>query len=124
MWLRWTWVLRPADQACAAVLVLVGLLALATRVYLGELAELPRNEAEPEVRLPVFQLDVNSAAWPEWALLPGIGETLARRIVDHRERAGGFRSLEDVRRVRGLGPKTFARLRPYLVLGSPPSPES
>jgi competence protein ComEA len=57
----------------------------------------------------------------EWLQLPAIGETLARRIVEDREQRGPFDSLEDVTRVRGIGPGTFAQIRPYLRLDSEPA---
>ena len=47
-------------------------------------------------------------------MLPGVGETLARRIVESRSEAGPFTELEALRRVRGIGPKTLERIRPYL----------
>ena len=50
-----------------------------------------------------FHLDINRAAWPEWTLLPGIGETLAKRIVASRESDGPFRNHADVMRVHGIG---------------------
>ena len=52
--------------------------------------------------------------WPELVTLPEIGELLARRIVDYRQQFGPFKSVEDLRRVRGIGPKTMEHLRPYL----------
>jgi competence protein ComEA len=62
-----------------------------------------------------FQIDINRAQWPELTLLPDIGETLARRIVDSREKEGPFRSHDDLRRVRGIGAKTMEKLRPFLA---------
>jgi competence ComEA-like helix-hairpin-helix protein len=47
--------------------------------------------------------------------LPDVGETTARRIVDYRKRNGPFQSLDDLRQVRGIGPKTMERLRPYFL---------
>jgi competence protein ComEA len=81
----------------------------------GELIELER--AEPQVAK--FQVDVNSAGWPELAQLPEIGETLARRIVEARLKDGPFLDHSDLRRVRGIGPKTLERIRPHLL----PMPE-
>ncbi|MFM7072580.1 MAG: helix-hairpin-helix domain-containing protein [Planctomycetota bacterium] len=69
---------------------------------------------------PAYRVEVNSAPWQEWTLLPGIGETTAKRIVEYRDQAGGFGRIDDLRRVRGIGPKTLERLRPYLLL-EPPS---
>ena len=43
-----------------------------------------------------------------------LGETLAKRIVSDREQNGPFRDFDDLRRVRGIGPRTLERLTPYL----------
>jgi competence ComEA-like helix-hairpin-helix protein len=59
-------------------------------------------------------LDINRATSAELELLPGVGPSLARRLVDARARAGGFRDESDLLRVRGLGPKTLQKLRPFL----------
>ena len=62
-----------------------------------------------------FRADLNSADWPELANLPGYGETLARRIVEYRERNGPFRSIQELEHVRGIGPGKLARIRIYLL---------
>jgi len=71
------------------------------------------DRAEPQsVR---YVVDINAAAWPEIAQLPGIGETLARRIVESRENRGPFLDHEDLqRRVQGIGPRRLDTIRPYL----------
>ena len=61
-----------------------------------------------------FRIEINSATWVEWIQLPNIGETLARRIIADREERGPFESVEDLQRVKGIGPKTIENLRPYL----------
>jgi competence protein ComEA len=70
------------------------------------------ERAEPQVAR--FEVDINSADWPELAQLPTIGETLARRIVESRQKGGPFRDHEDLRRVHGIGPRTLEAIRPYL----------
>ena len=60
------------------------------------------------------RIDVNRAEWPELALLPNIGEQLAKRIVADRTDRGPFKDQEDLLRVKGIGPKTLETLRPYL----------
>jgi len=109
------WLLRRVDQAVVALLVLAGLAAtvvwwLAHGGARGNLVELER--AEPKtVR---FEVDINSAGWPELLQLPAIGETLAKRIVDSRLKEGPFQDHKDLMRVRGIGPKTFSTIKPYL----------
>jgi competence protein ComEA len=67
-----------------------------------------------------FKIEINSATWVEWNQLDGIGDSLARRIVDDREQNGPFQSVDDLRRVKGIGPKTLERLRPWLTLDQTP----
>jgi competence protein ComEA len=69
----------------------------------------------PARRPVTFPLDLNRAKLEDFIELPGIGEKLAQRLVDYRESHGGFRSVEDLREVRGIGAKRFERLRPLVV---------
>jgi competence protein ComEA len=109
-------VLRRADQAVAAILTAVSLLAIAGWwVWQGQLKErlIDIDRAEP-IAID-FKIDVNHADWPELALMPNIGGQLARRIVADRAERGPFRDFADLRRVRGIGPKTLDSMRPYLL---------
>jgi competence protein ComEA len=108
--------LRRADQAAVAVAVLLGLGSMiawwvAQGGLSGRLIEI--EQAEPlEYR---FQLDVNTAEWPELAQLPDVGPVLAGRIVESRENEGPYVDHEDLMRVKGIGPKTLEKIRPYLL---------
>jgi len=57
---------------------------------------------------------INHASAADLQRLPGVGPVLAGRIVAQRDAQGPFHSLEDLARVRGLGPKTCARLAPLV----------
>jgi competence protein ComEA len=46
--------------------------------------------------------------------LPGVGPVLARHIVDYRTSHGGFRSVDELREVNGIGERRFADLRPLV----------
>jgi competence protein ComEA len=107
---------RRADQGAVAALVacaLVGMILywFASGGHRGELIEIDR--AEPLSAL--YLVDLNKADWPEFAELPNVGETLARRIVESRADAGPFADHDDLLRVRGIGPRTLERLKPYLL---------
>lgn len=69
------------------------------------LAELARSGSH--------RIEVGSATAAEWRALPGIGESRARDLAAAGRR-GELSVPEDVLSVRGIGPSTFARLRPYL----------
>jgi len=72
-------------------------------------------------RRPVtFPLDLNSARLEDLLELPGIGEKLAQRLVEYRKSHGGFRSVDDLRNVRGIGAKRMERLRPLVVTREAP----
>ncbi|MCX8117229.1 MAG: helix-hairpin-helix domain-containing protein [Desulfobacterota bacterium] len=77
--------------------------------------EIGRMEARKLLlyRLP---LDLNRATAEDLCLLPGIGESLAREIVAYRERRRGFRSVEELKEVKGIGEKKWINLKPYLTV--------
>ena len=116
--------LRRGDQIFVGTLLAVCLVLLvlhALRLGTGR-AQLIEIERLPETKYQ-YRLDINSATWVEWAQLDGIGETLARRIIADRETHGPFPTVNDLNRVRGIGPKTLERIRPWLeVRRSSPNP--
>jgi competence protein ComEA len=56
-------------------------------------------------------LDLNRAKAGELEALPGIGAVLAQRVIAVRESLGGFRKIEDLREVKGIGAKKFDQLK-------------
>jgi competence ComEA-like helix-hairpin-helix protein len=107
--------LRRRDQPLLACCVLIAGLALfvcwnpspVSSSRATEWSKLPDHLAH-------FQVNVNTATWPELTQLPEIGETLARRIVENRRADGLFQAPDDLTRVRGIGQKTLEPIRPYL----------
>ncbi len=71
-----------------------------------------------------LSINLNKCDWPELTVLPGINETMARRIILHRNRRGAFQTAEQLQEVDGIGPKTVQRLQPFLNCppDSPPTP--
>jgi competence protein ComEA len=61
-------------------------------------------------------IHLNKATTSDFDKLPGIGPTLSSRIVDWREANGGFKSVDDLRRVGGIGDKLFAGIKSLVTL--------
>ena len=109
--------LTNGDQAVLAVLSFVLLcLLVASWVRLSRWGTAPIEIEHLHSQPLSFHLDANSATWVEWTQLDGIGDGLARRIVADREENGPFRSVDDLLRVKGIGPKTLERLRPWVTV--------
>lgn len=108
--------LKKTDQ-----LVLLGFIAVALATAL-----LTRATLAPEKSLAQFvtrlsePLDLNAATLEELIDLPGIGPVLAQRILEYRERRGGFQSVEELLEIRGIGPKRLEQLRGRVRVQPPP----
>jgi len=66
---------------------------------------------------PDGKIDLNSATIEQLQLLPGIGETIAKRILAHRDQIGGFTSISDLLDVYGIGDVKYRELEPYVKVG-------
>ena len=73
-------------------------------------------------RGPQRPVNLNSATVTELMQLPRVGQKTAERIVAFRKQHGGFQRPEELMNVKGIGEKSFARLRPFLALTAPPRP--
>ena len=114
---RWRGILRYRDQITLIVCCTIAMLALGGYMFWNEQVthQVIEIERMPYVETPL-QIDVNSAPWTEFALIPGIGEQKAREIIRVRNELGGaFADENELLKVEGIGPKTLDVMRPYLV---------
>ena len=104
-----------ADRLVVTVLVVTSLVLMAAHwARLSGWGTQP-IEIDRIPRTPVgFRLDLNTTNWVELSQLEGIGPKLAQRIIADREQNGPFAAVEDLGRVHGIGPRTVARLKPWL----------
>jgi len=63
------------------------------------------------------KIDLNTATLQQLQLLPGVGETIAQRILDYRSEHNSFNSVEDLMNVSGIGEKKFEQIKPYVKVG-------
>ena len=80
-----------------------------------------RDARERAVAWSPSPVDLNAAGTAELTILPGVGPALAAAIVADRDANGAFRSVDDLDRVRGIGPGLLARIRPHAVAGDAPA---
>jgi competence protein ComEA len=64
-------------------------------------------------------INLNTATAAQLETLPGVGPKLAALIIEHRQKNGGFKKIEELMTIKGIGEKAFLKLKP-LVTVSPP----
>ena len=64
-------------------------------------------------------VNLNTATATQLESLPGVGAALAQRILDYRQANGGFKKVEELMNVRGIGEKSFLKLKGQLTIGAP-----
>ncbi|MGD9764223.1 MAG: ComEA family DNA-binding protein [Candidatus Binatia bacterium] len=87
------------------------------RTLLGVLAALAVFIARP-VAAESSPVNINTASVTELAGLKGIGPAKAQAIIEHRDKNGEFKSIDDLKLVRGIGDKMLEELRPQVTVQS------
>ena len=70
---------------------------------------------------PTGKVNLNTATAEQLSTLPGVGAKLAARIVEYRQKSGGFKSAQELMNVQGVGEKNFARIQGHLTVGDAPA---
>ena len=71
---------------------------------------------EGSIKKKIEIINVNTAKKDELIFLPNVGPVTAERIIRFREDFGVFKSIGDLTRVKGIGPKTLDKLRKYVTI--------
>jgi competence protein ComEA len=72
--------------------------------------------SKPAAASAAAPVNLNTATAAEIATLPGIGPKAAQRIVEHRQKNGGFKKVEELMKVKGIGEKSFLKLKPLITV--------
>ena len=90
---------------CAIVLTAPTLLA----AHGGQSTQAAVASSKPAINL-------NTATVDQLETLPGIGQKTAERIIEYRTKSGGFKRIEDLMNVKGIGEKSFLKLKPLVAV--------
>ena len=76
---------------------------------------LPAKEASVSSQKTAPLVNINTASESQLAELPGIGPSIAERIVKYRQKTGPFKMPEDLKQVKGIGDKTYMKIKHLIV---------
>lgn len=99
------------------ILMLLGIVALTFAVVVTP-AGAEQGKASKSTAATKVRVDINTASAEELAQLPGIGDKVAARVVTYREENGRFLKIEEIMNVRGIGEKTFLKIKDSLIVQS------
>ena len=104
-----------------ALLMIMAVFALAAA---GTAAEqkpsTPAAKASAAKATAASPVNLNTATQAQLETLPGIGSKVAERILEHRQKNGSFKKVEDLMNVKGIGEKAFLKLKPLLTVSQKP----
>ena len=94
-------------------------LALSLLCLLAGAAPLSASPEAPSAAKsgPAQPIDINSASVEQLTAVPGIGPSLAQRIVEFRKKEGPFQRVEDLLKIRGIGERSLEKIRPHVKVG-------
>ena len=75
--------------------------------------------AAPAPAASAGAVNLNTATAAQLEALPGIGKAVAARIIEYRQKSGSFKRVEDLMNVRGIGERSFLKLKPLVTVGTP-----
>ncbi len=67
---------------------------------------------------PASPVNLHSASVAQLQTLPGIGASTAQRIIDYRQKNGSFKKIEELMNVKGIGEKSFLKLKPMISVAA------
>lgn len=97
-------------------LVTLALCGVLTILAPGFASGAPVNQEQAAAPKPTVNL--NTATVDQLTTLPGIGQKTAELIIEYRTKSGGFKKIEELMNIKGIGEKTFLKLKP--LVSAPP----
>lgn len=101
-----------------AIVLVLGLAAVGVGAQESPRAAAKGSAAAASAGAPI---NLNTATVAQLETLPGIGKSTAERILEYRQKNGGFKRIEDLMNVRGIGEKSFLKMKALITVTAPKS---
>jgi competence protein ComEA len=101
-----------------AIVLILGLAATAVSAQEAARSSAKAATASASSGTPI---NLNTATAAQLEALPGIGKSTAERILEYRQKNGGFKKVEDLMNVRGIGEKSFLKMKALITVTTPKS---
>jgi competence protein ComEA len=102
------------DSACLEAVNLAKKIIDGERIYIPSEEEVGESVISTEASTSL--ININQASIEELKQLPGIGDQIAKNIVDHRQKYGPFQSKEDLKNVNGIGEKKYEQIKELISI--------
>lgn len=105
---------RSLALKLTAALIVSSLYCLGVQAQGGQMGSTRQSSQTPKPAPAI--VNINTATNTELETLPGVGPALATRIIEYRQKNGPFKKIEDLMSVRGIGEKSFLKLKPLVTV--------
>lgn len=114
---KWILIGITAVFACVLLGVFIGRNTTHTYIPVNNMTQSQTQVPSENTEDNTGKININTASIQQLTLLPGIGETIAQRIVEYRTEHNGFSNIDELMQVSGIGEKKFEQIKPYITAG-------